>query len=122
MMSKYTRTDVDQLGKKINNPLNNTTLEWSFRFAKKLQKLSQVTNTCPECLQDVEENKRNKETMISGLCTDCQKLYFHDDDVAFRNNVDDLMPCHMDGEDYWSWQSEERDEQLKEIPFKEDEE
>jgi len=120
-MSKYTRKDCDRVFEKIEKGHGTLPYELTFRFAKKLQKLSQVTNVCPECLINVEENKRNRETKISGLCTDCQKLYFHDDDVAFRNNLDSYHPCHMDGEDYWSWQSKERYEQL-EIPFEEDEE
>lgn len=58
-------------------------------LAKKLQNVSLATNTCPECCMEVEENKRNKETTISGLCTDCQKLYFHDEQIAHENNFPD---------------------------------
>jgi len=48
----------------------------AFTFAKKLQLLATKTNHCSHCFEQIEKNKRNKETTISGLCTDCQPLYF----------------------------------------------
>ena len=48
----------------------------AYTFAKKLQKIAIKTNTCPECAEYVSPEKTNDETKLSGLCTDCQPLYF----------------------------------------------
>ena len=52
----------------------------AYTFAKKLQKIAIKTNTCPECAEYVSPEKTNDETKISGLCTDCQHLYFGEEE------------------------------------------
>lgn len=41
---------------------------------------------CKNCEQELIANK-NIETYKSGLCVDCQKFYFYDDQIAYLNNV-----------------------------------
>ena len=61
---------------RIIDTLEENKSQEAFAFAKRLQRLSLKTETCVECLKEVKDNKRNKETEISGLCIPCQDLYF----------------------------------------------
>tara|TARA_R110000822_G_C14971923_1_gene457421 strand:- start:317 stop:535 length:219 start_codon:yes stop_codon:yes gene_type:complete len=66
--------------------MNTTTI--AYKLAQQLKTLALETKHCPECLTNINNNlnKQNNETLISGLCTDCQKIYFREDDLAWHNN------------------------------------
>ena len=56
----------------------------AYKLAEQLKALALATKYCPDCLINTNENldKQNNETLISGLCTDCQTIYFIEDDLV----------------------------------------
>ena len=57
---------------------NESGVDLAFEFATHLKRLALATQTCPKCLIHFGSNPhiRNKETLISGLCTACQSGIF----------------------------------------------